>query len=167
MNQVTPELFKRFPKLENFATADLQEIEKYIFSTGFYKNKAKSIQGFARKILEAHSGKIPSTMAELIQLPGVGRKTANVVLNELFGVSEGVVVDTHVRRISRRLGLTKSLDPVKIEKDLMESLPKDIWMEFSLYLIFLGREFCKAREIYCDKCPLNKICPSSKTGVEK
>jgi len=145
----------------------LQEIEKYIFSTGFYKNKAKSIQGFARKILEFHSGKIPPTMDELIQLPGVGRKTANVVLNELFGISEGVVVDTHVKRISRRLGLTDSSVPVKIEKDLMESLPKDIWMEFSLYLIFLGREFCKAGEIYCDKCPLNKICPSSKTGVEK
>lgn len=162
VNQVTPNLFKKFTTLNSFANADLKEIEELIFSTGFYKNKAKSIKGFAIKLLEDHKGKLPKTIEELIKLPGVGRKTANVILNEIHKISEGIVVDTHVKRISKLFRLTKSEDPVRIEKDLMKEVEEKYWMDFSLYLIFLGRKFCKAHKTECEGCPLNDICPSSK-----
>lgn len=161
VNTVTPALFERFTSLEAFANADIPEIEKLIFSTGFYKNKAKSIQGFASLLIEKHAGKLPKTIAELIKLPGVGRKTANVILNEIHKISEGVVVDTHVKRISNVLKLTKSENPAIIEKDLMKKIERKYWMDFSLYLIFLGRKFCKAHKTECEGCPLNDICPSS------
>ncbi|AOP34020.1 endonuclease III [Leptospira tipperaryensis] len=161
VNQVTPALFKFFPTLESFANADILEIEKLIFSTGFYHNKAKSIQGFARKLLNDFQGKIPNTIAELITLPGFGRKTANVVLSEVHGLVEGIVVDTHVNRIAKILGLTTKSDPVQVEKDLMNLLPKKYWRDISLYLIFLGRKSCKAHRRFCEECILKKECPSS------
>mgnify|MGYP003596309447 CR=1 FL=1 len=161
VNTVTPTLFKRFTSLEEFANAKLPEIEELIFSTGFYKNKAKSIKGFATLLLEKHAGKLPKTIAELTKLPGVGRKTANVILNEIHKISEGIVVDTHVKRISNVLKLTKSENPEIIEKDLMKKIDPKYWMDFSLYLIFLGRKFCKAHKTECEGCPLNDICPSS------
>ncbi len=161
VNQVTPALFKTFSSLESFANADLKDIEALIFSTGFYHNKAKSIQGFARKLLNDFDGKIPKTIAELTTLPGFGRKTANVVLSEVHGLVEGIVVDTHVNRISKVLGLTTKNDPVQVEKDLMSILPKKYWRDISLYLIFLGRKNCKAHRRFCEECILKKDCPSS------
>ncbi|TGK24836.1 endonuclease III [Leptospira yasudae] len=161
VNQITPALFKAFPSLESFANADLKEIETLIFSTGFYRNKAKSIQGFAKKLLNDFGGKIPKTIAELITLPGFGRKTANVVLSEVHGRVEGIVVDTHVNRISKVLGLTTKTDPVQVEKDLMALLPEKYWRDISLYLIFLGRKSCKAHRRFCEDCILKKDCPSS------
>ncbi|MDV6235037.1 endonuclease III [Leptospira ellisii] len=161
VNQVTPELFKTFPSLESFAEAELPEIEKLIFSTGFYHNKAKSIRGFARTLLYEFGGTLPRSVAELTRLPGFGRKTANVVLSEVYGIVEGIVVDTHVNRISKVLGLTESDDPVKVEKDLMNLLPEKYWRDISLYLIFLGRKCCKAHRTFCEECVLKKECPSS------
>jgi endonuclease-3 len=161
VNTVTPTLFKTFTSLEKFANAELSEIEELIFSTGFYKNKAKSIKGFATLLLSGYNGKLPKTIEELTKLPGVGRKTANVILNEIHKLSEGIVVDTHVKRISNVLKLTKSENPVQIEKDLMKKIDPKYWMDFSLYLIFLGRKFCKAHKTECEGCPLNDICPSS------
>ncbi|WP_036041608.1 endonuclease III domain-containing protein [Leptospira alstonii] len=161
VNQVTPALFKTFPSLKSFANADIFELEKLIFSTGFYRNKAKSIQGFAKKLINDFDGKIPKTIAELITLPGFGRKTANVVLSEVHGLVEGIVVDTHVNRISKVLGLTTKSDPVRVEKDLMALLPEKYWRDISLYLIFLGRKSCKAHRRFCEECILKKDCPSS------
>ncbi|MCE9498992.1 MAG: endonuclease III [Leptospira sp.] len=161
VNLVTPALFEKFKTLIDFANADQTEMEKLIFSTGFYKNKSKSIRGFAKKLLSEFGGVLPKTIPELISLPGIGRKTANVILSEIYGIADGVVVDTHVKRISRKLGLTKENDPVKIEKDLMKNIEKKYWDDFSLYLIFLGRKFCKARKTECENCPLGDICPSS------
>ncbi len=160
VNQVTPELFKTFPSLQSFADAKLQDIETKIFSTGFYRNKAKNIQGFAKLLLKDYGGVIPQTLEEAILLPGFGRKTANVVLNELYGVSDGFVVDTHVKRLTKRLGLTNQTDPVKIEKEIMETVPREYWRNLSLYLIFLGRKNCAARRTDCPSCVLAKICPS-------
>ena len=153
VNTVTPILFKTFTSLEEFANAELSEIEKLIFSTGFYKNKAKSIKGFANLLLTEYNSKLPKTIEELTKLPGVGRKTANVILNEIHKISEGIVVDTHVKRISNVLKLTKSKDPVKIEKDLMKKIDPKYWMDFSLYLIFLGRKFCKAHKLNAKAVP--------------
>lgn len=160
VNTVTPALFKAFPTLASFADANLESIEKLIFSTGFYRNKAKNIQGFAKKLLKDHKGIIPDNLEEAIQLPGFGRKTANVVLNEIYGVNEGFVVDTHVKRLTKRLGLTKHTDPVKIEKDIMELVPPKFYRNLSLYLIFLGRKNCQARRTDCPNCVLAKVCPS-------
>lgn len=160
VNTVTPELFRTFPTLESFAKAPLDSIEKKIFSTGFYKNKAKSIQGFARMVLNDYGGKIPDTMEEAIKLPGFGRKTANVVLAEIYGVVEGFVVDTHVKRLTKRLGFTKKTDPVQIERDMIKITPKEICRNLSLYLIFLGRKNCQARRTFCSTCPLSSLCPS-------
>lgn len=160
VNKVTPELFRRFPDLKSFAEADLSSIEKLIFSTGFYRNKAKSISGFAKKLYEEYAGTLPNTIEELMTFPGIGRKTANVVLNELFSISEGVVVDTHVKRISKLLGFTEHTDPVKIERDLMKKFPPPQWMDISLYFIFLGRKYCTARIRNCAECPLAAICPA-------
>jgi endonuclease-3 len=161
VNKVTPELFRRWPTVEALAGADRIELEQAIFATGFFRNKARSIQGAAQAILERHGGEVPGTMAELVTLPGVGRKTANVVLGSFFGISEGVVVDTHVGRLVRRLGLTRNTDPVKVEVDLMAQLPPQEWTSFSHRLIYYGREVCTAKDPRCDACELRDLCPSA------
>ena len=158
VNQVAPVLFKRLKTPANFTAAPLKTIEKLIRPTGFFHNKAKNIKNCAQTLLEKHSGEVPQTLEELVKLPGVGRKTANVVLGAAFGIP-GVVVDTHVARISNRLGLTVNKNPVKIEYDLMGLLPKKAWNEFSLQLIFFGRSTCMARNPKCPQCPLKKLCP--------
>ncbi|MEJ2729991.1 MAG: endonuclease III [Deltaproteobacteria bacterium] len=157
VNQVTPELFKHLKTPADFAAAPLESIEKLIRPTGFFRNKARSIKNCSKAILARHDGKVPQTLDELVDLPGVGRKTANVVLGAAFGIP-GVVVDTHVARISARLGLTENKDPVKIEVDLMKIVPRDAWNDFSLQLIFFGRETCTARKPKCPTCPLNNLC---------
>jgi len=161
VNKVTPILFKRFKTAKDFAECDIQELEELIHSTGFYKNKAKNIQAMARMVVKDFQGKVPKTMEELIKLPGVGRKTANVILAEAFGINEGVCVDTHVMRLSQRLGLSKHQDPVKIEQDLMHQIPKKDWETISLTLITHGRKVCGARKPNCKECFLNKLCPSA------
>ncbi len=161
VNKVTPELFKKFPTIESLANASLKEIEKEIYSTGFYKNKAKNIQSFSKILIEKYDKKVPSTMEELLRLPGIGRKTANVILQELYGIPSGIVVDTHVKRLSKVLGLTNQNQPNKIEQELMMILPKEYWIQFSLYLIFLGRTTCTARKRNCKECILKHICKSS------
>jgi endonuclease-3 len=158
VNQVTPILFKRLKTPADFATAHLKTIEKLIRPTGFFHNKAKSIKNCAKSILNHHNGQVPQTLDELIKLPGVGRKTANVVLGAAFGIP-GVVVDTHVGRISNRLGLTENKNPVKIEYDLMDIIPRREWNDFCLRLIFFGRATCSARKPKCPQCPLKKLCP--------
>ena len=158
VNRVTEVLFKRLKTPADFAGAALKTIEKFIHSTGFYHNKAKNIKNCSQEILDTHGGRVPQTMADLVQLPGVGRKTANVVLGAAFN-TPGMVVDTHVARISQRLGLTTNKDAVKIEFDLIKIIPKRAWNDFSLQLIFFGRETCSARKPKCPTCPLNKLCP--------
>ena len=158
VNQVTPVLFKHFKTPADFAAAPLKSIEKLIRPTGFFHNKAKNIKNCSKALLDRHSGQVPQTLAELVKLPGVGRKTANVVLGAAFGIC-GVVVDTHVARISGRLGLTENKDPVKIEFDLMEIIPRNDWSGFSLRLVFFGREICSARKPRCPACPIIKLCP--------
>jgi endonuclease-3 len=157
VNQVTPALFKRFKTPAEFARAPLSAIEQLIRPTGFFHNKAKNIKNCAKAIQEKHNGEVPQTIEELVKLPGVGRKTANVVLGAAFGVP-GVVVDTHVARISQRLGLTTNKDAIKIEFDLMKILPRRAWNDFSLQLIFFGREICLARKPRCPVCPLKRLC---------
>ena len=161
VNRVTPALFEAFGAPEDFYTRPVGELERLIYSTGFYKNKAKSIRGFCRAFVEDHGRQMPSSIEELVRLPGIGRKTANVIQQELFGRADGVVVDTHVARISKVLGLSAATDPVRMERDLMRVVPKDLWLDWSLYIIFLGRKYCTARERKCGPCPLCKICPSS------
>ena len=161
VNKVTPILFARWPSPEALAGAEREELERVIYPTGFFRNKAKSIQGAAAAITERHGGEVPGTMAALVLLPGVGRKTANVVLGSFFGRNEGVVVDTHVGRLSRRLGLTRHTDPVKVEQDLMAILPSSEWTPFSHRLIFFGREVCTAKDPRCDACDLADLCPSA------
>lgn len=158
VNQVTPVLFKSLNAPADFAAAPLKSIEKLIRPTGFFHNKAKNIKNCARAILNNHDGQVPRTLEELVKLPGVGRKTANVVLGAAFGIP-GVVVDTHVGRISNRLGLTVNKNPVKIEFDLMELIPRRDWNDSCLRLIFFGRSICTARKPKCPQCPLKKICP--------
>ena len=158
VNRVTAVLFKHLKTPADFAGAQLKTIEKNIHSTGFYHNKAKNIKNCSQEIIDTHGGRVPQTMAELVKLPGVGRKTANVVLGAAFN-TPGMVVDTHVSRISQRLGLTQNKDAVKIEFDLMKIIPKQDWNDFSLQLIFFGRETCSARKPKCPTCPLNKLCP--------
>ena len=158
VNRVTGVLFNHFKTPAEFAKVPLKTLENYILSTGFYHNKAKNIKNCSREILETYNGRVPQTMAELVELPGVGRKTANVVLGAAFN-TPGMVVDTHVARISRRLGLTTSKDAVKIEFDLMKVVPKRSWSDFSLQLIFFGRETCSARSPKCPACPIAKLCP--------
>jgi len=162
VNQVTPALFKKYSTAKDFAEANLTELEAMIRTTGFFRNKALSIQGACRSLLEKFGGKVPATLEELTQLRGVGRKTANVVLGECFGVP-GVVVDTHVKRLSYRLGLTKNADPEKIEHDLMKVIPQKDWTNFSHELILHGRAICGARRPLCEKCALNAVCP--KRGI--
>ena len=158
VNRVTGVLFNHLKNPADFAVAPLKTIEKHIHSTGFFHNKAKNIKNCSKEILGSHGGRVPRTMAELIELPGVGRKTANVVLGAAFN-TPGMVVDTHVARISRRLGLTTNKDAVKIEFDLMKIVPKRAWNDFSLQLIFFGRETCSARKPKCSACPIAKLCP--------
>jgi len=159
VNLVTPALFARYPAARDYAEADPAELEEMIRSTGFFRNKARSIMEAARDIVERHGGRVPDTLEELVELRGVGRKTANVVLGNAFG-TPGITVDTHVRRISRRLGLTDQNDPVKIEQDLMEIVPRKRWTDFSHMTIFHGREICDARRPRCGECPLADVCPS-------
>ncbi|MFA6456531.1 MAG: endonuclease III [Bacteroidota bacterium] len=161
VNIVTPVLFERFSTPKDFASANIHELESLIHSTGFYHNKAKNIIGCAKALLETHQGIVPETMEELFQLPGVGRKTANVVLGEAFGKIEGVVVDTHVTRLANRLVLTTEQDAVRIENDLMPLLPKKYWFHFSHSLILHGRKICSARKPLCAQCALSSYCPSS------
>ncbi|MFP4134616.1 MAG: endonuclease III [Halothece sp.] len=159
VNKVTPELFARFPDAKAMAEAKREDIETLIRSTGFYRNKAKSIQGACEMIVSKFGGNVPDTMTDLLKLPGVARKTANVVLAHAYGVNAGVTVDTHVKRLSSRLGLTKKSDPKQIEKDLMALLPQAEWENWSIRLIYHGREVCKARQPLCEVCPLADLCP--------
>jgi endonuclease-3 len=163
VNMVTPSLFARYADAAAFADADIAELEKAIQSTGFFRNKAKNIKACCRQIVDKHGGNVPGTMEELVPLPGIGRKTANVVLGNAFDVP-GITVDTHVSRLSQRMGLTKQQDPEKIERDLMELIPKKEWTMFSHRMIFHGRQVCIARKPNCEGCKLAGDCP--KIGVE-
>jgi len=158
VNRVTPGLFKRMRRPRDFVKTPVAEIEELVRPTGFYRNKARNIKACCKALVERHGGHVPRTLEELVELPGVGRKTANVVLGAAFG-TPGVVVDTHVKRISGRLGLTKHKDPKKIEFDLMRIIPGKEWSDFSLRLIFFGRETCTARKPKCPVCPVNPLCP--------
>jgi len=163
VNIVTETLFKKYRRAEDYADADLTELEKDVKSTGFYRNKAKNVKQTGRILVEKFSSQVPKTMEEMLELPGVARKTANVVLQNAYGIVEGVTVDTHVRRVSRRLGLTRNEDPNKIERDLMEIIPKNEWMRITDLLISLGRDACVARKPKCEICVLNRMCPSAFT----
>jgi endonuclease III len=157
VNQVTADLFKKYRSVKDYAEANLTDLEEDVRSTGFYRNKAASIQKCCRELAARFGGKVPRTLEELVTLPGVGRKTANVILGNAFGVS-GIVVDTHVQRVSRRIGLTKNEDPVKIEFDLMEIVPQEEWTHFSNLLIWHGRKTCISRKPLCDACPIRRLC---------
>jgi len=163
VNMVTPELFKKYRTAKDYANAPQAELENAIRSTGFYRNKTKSIRAAMRAIAEEHGGKVPNAMEKLRALPGVGRKTANVVLGNAFGKNEGIVVDTHVARLSHRLGLTKQKDPEKIERDLMKLIPREYWTDWSHWLIWHGRRRCFARKPDCSQCEVFQLCPSGKT----
>ncbi|MFN4280342.1 endonuclease III [Thermosynechococcus sp.] len=167
VNQVTPALFARYRDAEDFATADLAELEQYIKSTGFYRNKARHIQGACRRIVEVYGGQVPKVMEDLLSLPGVARKTANVVLAHGYGILGGVTVDTHVKRLSRRLGLTQETDPVKIERDLMRLIPQPDWENWSIRLIYHGRAVCQARQPQCEACELIDLCATGKKLIPK
>ncbi len=158
VNKVTPELFRMYPTAKKLAEAPLPELERIIKTTGFYRAKAKNIQGAAKVLVERFGGKVPETIEELIQLPGVARKTANVVLGSWYGIASGIVVDTHVGRLSRRLELTKEEDPVKVEQDLEKVIPQDHWIQFSHELIHHGRQVCIARKPRCVDCSLERLC---------
>lgn len=160
VNLVTKDLFKKYKSAEDWAKADMKQIESDIKTTGFFRNKAANIKGACTKIVEQHGGKVPGTMDELVGLPGVGRKTANVVLGNAFGVP-GIACDTHVIRLSRRLGLSENSDPVKLESDLAEIVPKKSWTLFSHLLIFHGRNICIARKPDCPHCPIAQYCPAA------
>jgi len=161
VNMVTPELFRRFPDAASLAEAPQEELEELIHSTGFFRNKAKNLMGMARAVVSEHGGKLPRNLAELTRLPGIGRKTANVILGNAFGIDEGVVVDTHVKRLSGRLGFTRESTPEKVERDLMETFPRERWTPLSHLLIFHGRGPCKARRPACQDCVVAHLCPSS------
>jgi endonuclease-3 len=163
VNTVTKTLFKKYSKAEDYAHADLKELEQDIRSTGFYRNKAKNIKKCCQLLVEKYNSQVPSTMEELLELPGVARKTANIVLSNAYGIIEGIAVDTHVRRLAQRLGLAESNDPDKIEADLMDIVPRNKWMRITDLLIFHGRQVCVAKKPKCDICVLNKICPSAFT----
>jgi endonuclease-3 len=161
VNKVTPALFARFPDAKSLASADREELETLIRSTGFYRNKAKNIQGACQKIITEFAGEVPQQMEQLLTLPGVARKTANVVSAHAYGNIQGVTVDTHVKRLSGRLGLTEETDPVKIERDLMGLLPQSDWEIYSISIIYHGRAVCKARNPNCGGCGLSDLCPSA------
>ncbi len=160
VNIVTAELFKKFRRASDYAEAPLAEIQSFIRTTGFFRNKAKNIQACCRKLVERHGGEVPRTMEELIHLDGVGRKTANVVLGNVFNINVGVVVDTHVGRLSLRLGLTKEANPEKVEQDLMKLVPREQWTLFSHWLIWHGRRRCSARKPDCAACEIRALCPT-------
>jgi len=164
VNLVTPALFERYPDAPTLAEADRGELETLIKSTGFFRNKAKSLAGMAQKVAQEHGGLVPRTMEELTALPGVGRKTANVVLGNVYGVNEGIVVDTHVARLARLMGLTKHTDPVKIERDLMAIFPRDDWTLLSHLLIEHGRKICIANRPKCGECVVADRCPSARAA---
>lgn len=161
VNQVTPALFSRFPDAPALGNASLEELETLIRSTGFYRNKAKNIQGACHMLVTEFGGQVPKRMEQLLQLPGVARKTANVVLAHAYGINVGVTVDTHVKRLSYRLGLTEHTDPIRIERDLMRLLPQQDWENWSIRLIYHGRAICKARNPACYTCILAELCPSA------
>lgn len=163
VNIVTKSLFKKYRKAEDYANADLAELEQDIKSTGFYRNKARNIKKAGQILVQRFNSKVPKTMKEMLELPGVARKTANIVLQNAYGVVEGIAVDTHVRRVSARLGLTANEDQNKIEEDLMRIVPKEKWMRMTGLLIFLGRRVCVAKKPKCEICVLNEICPSAFT----
>jgi endonuclease-3 len=165
VNIVTRDLFKKYRSAKDYASADANQLEQDIRTTGFFRNKAKSIRGCCRLLLERHQGELPSRLEELVELPGIGRKTANVVLGTAMGLATGVVVDTHVHRVSRRLGLTRQNDPVKIEQVLMRLIPQQEWINFAHRMIWHGRRVCTARNPACERCCLNDICP--KVGVAR
>jgi len=158
VNSVTPGLFKKYPTINDFAALRPEVLAKDIHSTGFFNNKAKSLVGAAKKLLADYGGQVPRTMEEMLAIPGVARKTANVVLGQAFGIAAGVVVDTHVQRNARRLDLTKNADPVKIERDLMKIVPNEKWITFPLQLIYHGRALCFARKPRCGDCKLGPLC---------
>ena len=162
VNMVTPELFKAYPDAKSLASADVETLENQIKSTGFFRNKTKSLLGMSTAVAEKHGGNVPATMDELVNLPGVGRKTANVVLGNAFDINEGIVVDTHVGRLSVRLGLTNETDPVKVEQALIPLIPRDDWTLISHLLIFHGRRVCLARTPRCESCVLADVCPSAR-----
>lgn len=161
VNKVTEKLFRKYRTAEDYASADLRELENDLYSTGFYKTKAKNIKAAAQIIVERYKGEVPKTMEELVSLPGVGRKTANIVLARGFGIAEGIAVDTHVKRVSRRLGLTRNSDPEKIEKDLISLARKEDFGSISMTLIYHGRKICQAKKPKCPSCVVNQLCPSS------
>ncbi len=163
VNIVTKSLFKKYREARDYANANLEELQEDIRPTGFYRNKAKNLKKCCRILVEKYNSKIPKTMEEMLELPGVARKTANIVLSNAYGVIEGIAVDTHVGRVAERLGLTEQKDPNKIEKDLMKIVPKTHWMRITDLLIFHGRRICVARKPKCEKCVLNKLCPSAFT----
>jgi endonuclease-3 len=162
VNIVTHDLFKRCKSAQDYADISQEELESIVRSTGFYRNKAKNIRAMGQTLVERHGGEVPSTLDELASIPGAGRKTANVVLGNAFSKNEGVVVDTHVGRLSQRLGLTKFTDPIRIERDLMKLFPQKSWADLSHWLIFHGRRRCAARKPDCPNCELRDICPSAK-----
>ena len=161
VNEITPRLFSRFPGPREMADADVKEIEEIIRSAGFFRNKAKNIKAASCMIVEKFGGRVPDNMDDLLKLPGVARKTANVVLYNAFGINEGIAVDTHVKRLAKRLGLTNETDPVKIEKDLMKKIPRDLWGRITYLLIDHGRKVCKAQRPDCRHCILEDLCPSA------
>jgi endonuclease-3 len=163
INKITKTLFQKYMTTEAFANADLKELETEIKSSGFYHNKAKNIKNCCKMLVEKYNSKVPKTMNELIELPGVARKTANIVLANAYGIVEGIAVDTHVRRLAQRLGLSEHDDPAKIETDLMRLVPKSKWMRITDLLIFHGRRVCTAKKPNCAGCVLNRICPSAFT----
>ena len=157
VNQVTPALFKKYPTAAHYARASLAELEQDIYTTGFYRQKAKSLQAICQALVERHGGRVPASLEELVQLPGVGRKTANVILGNAFGIP-GIVVDTHMGRVAVRLGLTRQKDPVKVEFDLMPLMAQERWLKFSHQMIWHGRAICTAKKPQCPSCPLLKYC---------
>ncbi|MCJ2163981.1 MULTISPECIES: endonuclease III [unclassified Pseudodesulfovibrio] len=165
VNMVTPAFFERWPDIRDAAEADVMEIEEVVRSTGFFRNKARNIKAAATRIMNEYGGEVPKTMAELITLGGVARKTASIVLSNAFGVNEGIAVDTHVKRLAFRLGLTDKTDPIRIEKELMPLFPRPQWGNINHYLVFFGREVCPARKPKCGICELDDICP--KKGVDQ
>jgi endonuclease-3 len=165
VNQVTPALFARYPTVTDLATADRHELEALIRSTGFFRQKAEYIQEASRAIIHEHGGQVPDEMAALLKLKGVARKTANVVLGEIYKIAAGITVDTHVKRLAKRLGLTAETDPVKVERDLMALIPREHWLDISHLLIFHGRRVCHARRPDCVHCSLNNLCPSAEIVI--
>lgn len=161
VNLVTRDLFQKYRSAEDYATVSQEELEQDIRSTGFYRNKAKNIRAACQLLITNDNGEVPRTMADLLKLPGVARKTANVVLGNAFGIIEGFVVDTHIGRLARRFGWTKNEDPVKVEQDLMLLVPRQDWLDLSHLLIFHGRAICQARKPLCERCTLSKLCPSA------